>query len=174
MGERTIADIALAAGVSPSTIFGYAEGHTPNANYALVVSELLNLDLNYWLFGEDKASSGPDSGPGVKGAISFAESRIETLGRPVETLFRVHASGNLMAPTIPRGAEVICSKEISRLNDGCVYLIGAGSGEVFRRIRIRLDGNLEAFCDNPNFIGQTETVSREKLIAEALWVSHKP
>jgi hypothetical protein len=60
------------------------------------------------------------------------------------------------------------------LNDGCVYLIRAGNDEVLRRLRIRLDGKLEAFCDNRDFASQIETVSLDDLVAEAVWVSRKP
>jgi len=181
MGGRTFADVAEAVGVAASTIFGYAEGKIPNADKALTVCEVLGLDLSYWVHGISKGVPQSDvcflpwrNGPTGNEAIPYALNLIDMLERPVDTLFCAFGSGNLMAPTIPHGAEIIFSSDISRLNDGCVYLIRAGNDEVLRRLRIRLDGKLEAFCDNRDFASQIETVSLDDLVAEALWVSRKP
>lgn len=181
MGGRTYADVGKAVGVAVSTIAGYVEGKVPNAEKALAVCEVLDLDLSYWVHGVSKKPAHSDvcflpwrNGPTGNEAIPYALNLIEMLERPVESLFCGFGSGNLMAPTIPQGAEVIFSSDISRLNDGCVYLIRAGNDEVLRRLRIRLDGKLEAFCDNRDFASQIETVSLDDLVAEAVWVSRKP
>lgn len=181
MGGRTYADVGKAVGVAVSTIAGYVKGNVPNAEQALAVCEVLDLDLAYWVHGVSKKTPQSEvfflpwrNGPTGNEAIPYAMNLIEMLERPPDSLFCGFGTGNLMAPTIPQGAEVIFSTEISRLNDGCVYLIRAGNDEVLRRLRIRLDGKLEAFCDNRDFASQIETVSLDDLVAEAVWVSRKP
>jgi transcriptional regulator with XRE-family HTH domain len=181
LGGRTFADVAEAVGVAGSTIHGYADGKVPNADKALSVCAVLNLDLSYWMHGVAKDAVQSDvyylpwrNGPSGNEAIPYAMNLIEMLERPVDSLFCGFGSGNLMSPTIPHGSEVVFSSDLTRLNDGCVYLMKAGNDEVLRRLRIRLDGKLEAFCDNRDFASQIETVSLDDLVAEAIWVSRKP
>jgi transcriptional regulator with XRE-family HTH domain len=181
MGGRTFADVAEAVGVAASTIHGYADGKIPNADKALAVCDVLNLDLSYWINGSPKENAQKDicflpwrNSPDGQQVVPYAASLIEMLEKPLDSLFCGFGTGNLMAPTIPNGAEVIFTTDITRLNDGCVYLMKAGDGEVVRRLRIRMDGKLEAFCDNREFASQVETVRPDDLIAEAIWVSRKP
>lgn len=181
MAGRTYAMVAEAVGAAASTIHNYANGKIPSADVGIKIAKFLEIDLDWWINGEGEPTqlSGlvyvPLRGDANGRAISFSTGLIEHFERNVESLFCLFARGTMMVPTIPRDAELICSTECQPIRDGCVYLIKLGSHEVIRRILIKPHGVIQARCDNPQVQQEKlDEISSDDIIAEVLWVSHRP
>ncbi len=175
------ADLAKIVGIAASTITYYRQGQTPSAEKALAICRALNISMEWWIEGaggqetEKQIVLLPVFGEKKGSLIPYAHSVVTYLGVNADRLFVLFVHGNMMAPTIPEGAEVIVCTDITPLKDGCIYLVRMGEREVLRRIRFISDGRIQIVCDNPLVsVGTPEFVDEENIIAEAVWTSSRP
>lgn len=184
LGDKAIAWLAKQVGVAASTIHGYVNGKVPPADVALMICDVLGMDVRWYILGEgpssargDKLFSVPlveaDGTVGVQ--LSFSSSFLSELGVASETVRCMLAVGASMSPTIPEHSEVLFTAEPGEPADGEVYVIRIRGRAVLRRIRIRANGSMDTVCDNPAFRSEAaDEVLQEQIIGRVLWVSHRP
>lgn len=180
MNGRTQAWLAEACGVATSSINGYLKGTVPQADVCLRMCDALAVDVRWYLTGEsavlDAVAEGvvqvayvdhPDR------ALTFTASHIDMFGVPYDSLCCVEVVGTLMAPGVPKGAEVIGTRAFAEIEDGRVYIVKLGRRHAVRRMRINGDGKLVGVCDNPAAVTDSpDEFRREDVVALALWSGH--
>lgn len=176
---RTQAWLAERAGVAASSVNGYLKGRVPQADVAVRICDALGIGLRWYLFGQSHPSEGSDALVQVPfaddpaRALTFPRNLVDMFGSAHQDLCCAEARGALMEPTIPKGAEVLATRAVGKIEDGGVYLVEIGGQQLIRRIRLRADGGLLGVCDNP--AAQTEVadvIPRDCVKARAVWVSH--
>lgn len=186
----TFESLAEATGMAGATIHSYeGKGKIPGADKALRICKVLQLDMDWWINGTEPSEEAgqvavdnepvgvvniPFYGSDGSQALQYPASLLGLLNVPFEHLNCMFASGVFMAPTIPDGAELVFSSDVIMPRDGRVHLISANGVPVLRRLRIRINGEIEAICDNPAFASSVDLVSPDNVIGEVLWVAHKP
>jgi len=183
MRGRTQAWLAETVGVAASSVNGYLKGKVPQADVCVRICDALAIDIRWYLFGEAPPSA-PEGGEGVlqvpfaddpSRALTFPAGLVQMFGAPYESMCCVAVQGTLMAPSIPRGSEVLATRSFDIVEDGRVYVLRLRGGYVLRRLRVRGDGSLVAVCDNPAAQSDLpDEVAREDVEALAVWSSHAP
>ncbi|MCZ7860842.1 LexA family transcriptional regulator [Agrobacterium salinitolerans] len=183
MRGRTQAWLAEQIGVATSSINGYLKGKIPQADVCLRMCDALAVDIRWYLNGvtpaEDRVQAEkvvqvPFVDDGTK-ALTFPAGLLDVFGMPYESFCCVAVQGTLMAPGIPRGAEVLATRSFSQIEDGKVYVLQLRGGHVLRRLRVRGDGGIVAVCDNPAVQNDLpDEVQYENIAALAVWSSHAP
>jgi transcriptional regulator with XRE-family HTH domain len=181
MQGRTQASLADAIGVATSTVNGYLKGKMPPADVALGICRELGIELEWYLHGTT-ATAVADGDEGVvqvpfvedpRQALAYPAGLLGVLGYPLESLCCHLAAGNLMAPTIPQGTELLLTREVGQVVDGRVYLMSWGAAWAARRVRVAPGGRLLAVCDNPSGSpAEGDEVNRSDIAALALWAGH--
>jgi hypothetical protein len=183
MAGRTQAWLGKAVGVATSSINGYLRGIIPQADVCIKICDALAIDIRWYLYGEtpkDDLGTGevvlqipildhPDS------ALPFPESHISTFGHPYES-FCVHViGGTLMAPTLPKGSELLATRNFSGVEDGKIYIVQNGGRHTVRRLFVKSDGSINGLCDNPAIQNEhIDEYSADQIVALVLWASHAP
>jgi transcriptional regulator with XRE-family HTH domain len=183
MRGRTQAWLAEQIGVATSSINGYLKGKVPQADVCLRMCDALAVDIRWYLDGEtppeekaqgERVIQVPFVDDGTK-ALTFTTGLLDMFGVPYESLCCISVQGTLMAPGIPKGAEVLATGSFSNVEDGKVYILRLRNGFVLRRLRVRGDGSLVAVCDNPAVQNDLpDEILYEDVAAVALWSSQAP
>jgi DNA-binding XRE family transcriptional regulator len=176
MQSRTQAWLADAIGVAVSSVNGYLKGKVPMADVALRMCDVLAIDIRWYLTGEARKEETGEKVMQVpflddpSRALTFPSGLLGSFGVPPDSLCCLEMQGTLMAPAIPRGAEILATRSFDDIVDGRLYIIDTGRGHMLRRARVRADRRIEAVCDNvaaqqemPDFVDYAQVV------ALALW-----
>jgi transcriptional regulator with XRE-family HTH domain len=183
MRGRTQAWLAEQIGVATSSINGYLKGKVPQADVCQRMCDALAVDIRWYLYGEAPAEETPKDERVVQvpfvddhsKALTFPASLLDLFAAPYESFCCVAVQGTLMAPGIPRGAEVLATRSFSAIEDGKVYVLQVKGGYLLRRLRVRADGGLVAVCDNLAVHDDIpDGVGGEDIVALAVWASHVP
>lgn len=184
MRGRTQAWLAERIGVATSSINGYLKGKIPQADVCLAMCDALAIDIRWYLNGETIAQDDnskvervvqvPFVDDGGK-ALTFPAGLLDVFAAPYESFCCVAVQGTLMAPGIPREAEVLATRSFADVEDGKVYVLRLRGGYVLRRLRVRGDGNIVAICDNPAVQNDVpDEIAYDDIVALVLWSSHAP
>jgi transcriptional regulator with XRE-family HTH domain len=181
MRGKTQAWLAEQIGVATSSINGYLKGKVPQADVCLRMCDTLAVDIRWYLNGEtpavdkareEKVVQVPFFEDGTK-ALTFPAGLLDVFLAPYESFCCLTVQGSLMAPAIPRGAEVLATRSFSQVDDGKVYVLQLRGSFVLRRLRLRGDGSIVAVCDNPAVQNDLpDEVLYEDIAALAVWSSH--
>ena len=94
---------------------------------------------------------------GAGGAVEFFATEPETVIQVMEQyaisgVVALHIEGDSMEPTIRKGSYVGVVPMEGKIIEGNIYLVDLPHlGRVVKRIRMRSDGRLEMYSDNPKF-----------------------
>lgn len=94
---------------------------------------------------------------GAGGAVEFFATEPETVIQVMEQyaisgVVALHIEGGSMEPTIRKGSYVGVVPMDGKIIEGNIYLVDLPHlGRVVKRIRMRSDGRLEMYSDNPKF-----------------------
>lgn len=183
MRGKTQAWLAEQIGVATSSINGYLKGKVPQADVCLRMCDALAVDFRWYLNGEVPAEEKTQGEKVVQvpfvddpaKALTFPAGLLDMFGGPYESFCCLGVQGTLMAPGIPKGAEVLATRSFPQVEDGKVYVLQLRGGYVLRRLRVRGDGGIVAVCDNPAVHNDLpDEVLFEDVAALALWSSHAP
>lgn len=93
------------------------------------------------------------------------------LGSQPENLAIIKACGNSMEPTIRSGDRLLIDMKTGQLVDGTMYVIHVNDGLVVKRIKLRINGNIDLLSDNQEFGCETISAKDQIQIAgKVLWV----
>lgn len=183
MQGKTQAWLADQIGVATSSINSYLKGKVPQADVCLRMCDALAVEIRWYLFGDTvpKSANGAEAVVQVPfvddtgKALTFPAGLLDMLGYGHDSLCCVSVQGTLMAPGIPKGAEVLATRSFSSVEDGRVYVLSLRGSMVVRRLRLRGDGGIVAVCDNPAVQNDLpDVVNAEDVAGLAVWSSHAP
>ena len=178
MKGKNQAWLAKQVDVATSTINGYLKGKMPPVDVAFKICKALDIDIHWYVEGKEMAVSSVSSDgvtnipmiDNVQHALQFPNSLISAFGVDVNSLCCLNVSGTLMSPGIPKGAEVLATKSFGEIQDGRVYILKIKDSIVLRRVQVRTDGKIVAFCDNPLVQHEVpDAIKTNDIIAMALW-----
>ena len=185
---RPISWFAEKLGVALSTAHAYKKGSMPSADIAIKVARLLDVSIEWYIFGEGHRSlkNADTAVPDIfqiplldhqfkeVGSIGYARDLLEGLRVPVESVKCLIQKGASMRPTMPEGAEVIFVPLQGEPEDGEVYILNIGGRMMVRRVMLSMDGGWKAVCDNPAFrLEEKGGIPLEAFVGRAVWVSHR-
>ena len=107
--------------------------------------------------GDDLCSVPVLGAAGAGGAVEFFATEPETVIQvmaqyAVAGVVALHIEGDSMEPTIRKGSYVGVVPMEGKIIEGNIYLVDLPHlGRVVKRIRMRSDGRLELYSDNPKF-----------------------
>lgn len=184
MSGRPIAWLATQLGVALSTAHSYMKGTVPPADVAIKISNILDVDLSWYVNGVDVASDDVTNVIDVPlvdvqfnsvGSVSYTAELLLALTENPKDVRCMLQKGTAMRPTIPQNAETLFIPMASEPEDGRLYVLFYGKGAIIRRVMQTTDGNWKAVCDNPAFRGEEKDVIDPKsFVGEVIWTSFKP
>jgi phage repressor protein C with HTH and peptisase S24 domain len=169
MSGRPIAWLATQLGVALSTAHSYMKGTVPPADVAIKISNILDVDLKWYVNGSDVVSDN------VVDSVSYTAELLTALTENPNDVRCMLQKGTAMRPTIPQNAETLFIPMTTDPEDGRVYVLFYGKGAIVRRVMQTTDGNWKAVCDNPAFRGEEkDTIDPKSFVGEVIWTSFKP
>lgn len=134
-----------------SQILPYSNLHTDDTTHDFIALPLFN---------DIQASAGHGAAPlseQVDSVVSFTSRFLLDKGATPEKCVVIWASGDSMIPTIPDGSLLVVDQSQQEAKNGHIMVIGVDEDLLVKRIRRRLDGQIELISDNqayaPEIIG---------------------
>ena len=110
-------------------------------------------------FYHDVAAS---AGPGAlavseqsDSVIAFARSFLRDHGAVPDRCSIIRARGDSMAPTIPDASLLVVDHSQAEIANGCIMVVSVGDDLLVKRVRRRLDGQIDLISDNPAYPPET-------------------
>jgi transcriptional regulator with XRE-family HTH domain len=197
IGSDSHRSIALKAQISTSVMKRYVDGDTVPGLYAAArLAEVLNVSLDWLVFGEEKSPARDNNGqtsqnskydgwliwPGFlapsNGVQQIPEFRaitpeidwLESQGLDTSKIQLARCVGDSMHPTIPKDAVVLIDTSRSDLADG-IWLL---RGNTPRRIQTDTAGGIWLICDNERYKNEHFTnneISKISVLGKVVWAS---
>ena len=108
----------------------------------------------------------------LKGDIAFRrEAMGRTLGREGDGFAAVLVAGDSMEPTLRDGDEIVIDTRMADMRDG-VYVFALDGDLRVKRLRRRIDGDLEGWSDNPAYppeVVKAESAAQLNLLGRVVW-----
>lgn len=186
MRGRPIAWLAQQVGVALSTAHSYMQGKVPPADVALRISDILEVDIHWYISGiKREVVYGPSAGTVAVPLVDAQFNQLEEVAYADELLSSLTSNpsdvrcmlqkGSAMRPTIPENAEMLFVPMVSEPEDGRIYVLFSAGRAIVRRVMLMSDGQWKAVCDNPSFRGEEKDIIDPKsFIGEVIWTSHRP
>lgn len=116
-------------------------------------------DFVYLPFFQDvRASAGPGAlavSEQNDSVIAFARSFLRDHGAVPDRCSIIRARGDSMAPTIPDASLLIVDHSQAEVANGCIMVVSVGDDLLVKRVRRRLDGQIDLISDNPAYPPET-------------------
>lgn len=89
------------------------------------------------------------------GAVAFDPAFLRSQGARPDQCSIITASGDSMQPTIPDGSLLVVDRSQQEPKNGHIMVLNVGDDLLVKRIRRRLDNQLEIMSDNPAYAPET-------------------
>ncbi|MDR5654785.1 S24 family peptidase [Ruixingdingia sedimenti] len=109
-------------------------------------------------YPEVTASAGPGAlavSEQSDSVIAFARSFLRDHGAVPDRCSIIRAKGDSMAPTIPDASLLIVDHSQAEIANGCIMVVSVGDDLLVKRVRRRLDGQIDLISDNPAYPPET-------------------
>ena len=109
-------------------------------------------------FREVAASAGPGAlavSEQSDSVIAFARSFLRDHGAVPDRCSIIRAKGDSMAPTIPDASLLVVDHSQAEISNGCIMVVSVGDDLLVKRVRRRLDGQIDLISDNPAYPPET-------------------
>lgn len=184
MRGRPIAWLAEQLGVALSTAHSYLKGTIPPADVAIKVANILEIDLRWYINGEETQPMTNEAVLAVPlvdtqfnsvGSVAYTSELLSSLTPDPGDVRCMLQKGTAMRPTIPENAETLFVPMTADPEDGRIYVIVSAGRALVRRVMQTTDGQWKAVCDNPAFRGEEkDIIDPQSFIGEVIWTSHRP
>ncbi|WP_315923118.1 LexA family transcriptional regulator [Mesorhizobium sp. SP-1A] len=184
MRGRPIAWLAEQLGVALSTAHSYLKGTVPPADVAIKIANILEIDLRWYINGEETQSTTNEAVLAVPlvdtqfnsvGSVAYTSELLSSLTPDPGDVRCMLQKGTAMRPTIPENAETLFVPMTADPEDGRIYVLVSAGRALVRRVMQTTDGQWKAVCDNPAFRGEEkDIVDPQSFIGEVIWTSHRP
>ena len=132
------------------------------------------------VYKEVRASAGP--GLAVQselsdGVISFDRHFLRDQGAVPEQCSVIWAKGDSMMPTIPDGSALVVDRSQTVITNGCIMVIGVGDDLLVKRIRRRIDGQIDLISDNSAYAPETlgpDSLHHLRVIGRVVYFGRTP
>ena len=185
-------DVASALKITPNTfatmknrgkipyeeVIGFCVKHKISVNWLLYEQDTSSLVettnqyayVKYFQNINASAGGGADVYDEEEGKLFLDDQVASRLGMSLKSVEAINVVGESMEPTLKDGDILFIDREKTDISRGGVFVVSSNHGVFVKRVRKRVDGQIDIVSDNPDYSPQTLSSDEVTILGKAVGV----